>query len=112
MIRNRFHRGSLIDWGANGSVGGSDFRIIAHLEGHTVDVGGVDGHQILTNVAGWEGAVSTNNINPDLCLLDQYGNYKRRHVHMAESSETEEDEFFDSTQNMSNGQLSRYALYR
>ena len=30
----------------NGSVCGSDDRILAYLEGHTVDVGGLDGHRI------------------------------------------------------------------
>ena len=44
--RNRLDRGALIDRGANGSVGGSDVRIVAYLEGHTVDVGGLDGHRI------------------------------------------------------------------
>ena len=43
--RNRSNRGALIDRGANGSVGGSDVRLIAYVEGYKVDVGGLDGHR-------------------------------------------------------------------
>ena len=40
--RNQFNRGALINRGVNGSVGGSDVRVIAYVDGHTVDIGGLD----------------------------------------------------------------------
>ena len=52
----------------------------------------------MTDVDGWESTVSTNNINPDLQPFDQCGNYKHMHVFMAQISEINKDEFFDSIQ--------------
>ena len=59
---------------------------------------------LVTDVDGWEHTVSTNNGNPDTWPFYQYGNYKSRHVFMAEISEI-------PSNFLSNCQLSWYTLY-
>jgi hypothetical protein len=69
--RTRSDRGALIDRGANGSVGGADVRVIAYVEGHLVDVGGLDGHRINDIPIAMVGAVMTDQTGEFIVIINQ-----------------------------------------
>ena len=75
-------RGALIDRGANGGICGNDARVIAKT-GRTVDVQGIDNHQIVDIPIVTAGAVVTTHRGPVILIMNQYahvGNSKTIHL--------------------------------
>ena len=75
--RNRSNRGALIDRGANGSVGGSDVRVIAYVEGYKVDVGGLDGHRINDIPIATVDAVMQDQTGEFIAIINQVAYYRK-----------------------------------
>jgi len=63
--------GSLVDRGANGGIAGGDVRVIEKTE-RTVDVRGIDNHQIVGIPIVTAGAVVTTQRGPVIVILHQY----------------------------------------
>ena len=70
----------MIDQGANGSVGGSDVRVIAYLEGYTVDVGGLDRHRINNIPIAMVGAVMQDQTGEFIVIINQVAYHGKRHT--------------------------------
>ena len=65
--------GSLIDCGANGGLAGADVRVIHHsATPRTVDVSGIDGHQITNLPLVTAGGVVQSQRGPVIAILHQY----------------------------------------
>ena len=62
---------SLVDRGANGGVAGSDVRIITRSH-RTVDIQGIDNHQVTDIDIGTVGGVVQTNKGPVIAILNQY----------------------------------------
>ena len=64
-------RGALVDRGANGGVAGNDVRII-NKSLRTVDINGIDDHEVLNIPIGTVGGVSITNHGPVIVIMNQY----------------------------------------
>ena len=62
---------SLVDRGANGGLAGSDVRIIHHTH-RSIDVHGIDNHQLTDIAIGTIGGVVTTNKGPAIVIMHQY----------------------------------------
>jgi hypothetical protein len=67
-------RGAMIDCGANGGIAGSDTRRISDTGG-TVDVVGIDDHELPSISIVSAGAVVSTHLGPAIVILNQYGWY-------------------------------------
>jgi hypothetical protein len=65
--------GSLVDRGANGGLAGSDMRVVATNEGRTVNITGIDNHQMVKIPIVTAGAYMTSNKGPVIGIFHQYG---------------------------------------
>ncbi len=66
-------KGSLIDRGANGGVAGSDTRVIERHAHRTVDVRGIDNHEIITSIPiVTAGAVARSQPGDAILIMHQY----------------------------------------
>jgi hypothetical protein len=65
-------RGSLIDRGANGGIAGSDTRVIARHPHRTVDIRGIDNHEITSIPIVSAGAVVRSQRGPVIVIMHQY----------------------------------------
>ncbi len=76
--------GSLVDRGANGGLAGSDMRVVATNEGHTVNITGIDNHQMVKIPVVTAGAYMTSNKGPVIGIFHQYGWVKSgRSIHFS-----------------------------
>ena len=66
---------SLIDRGANGGVAGSDVRIISLLPDRSVDIQGIDNHQLQDVKIGTVGAVASTHLGEIILIMPQYAIY-------------------------------------
>ena len=64
-------QGSLVDRGANGGIPGNDSRIISRTD-RTVDISGIDNHEVCGLCLGTGGAVITSNHGPVIAIFNQY----------------------------------------
>jgi hypothetical protein len=64
----------MIDRGANGGIAGSDTRRISDT-GRTVDVVGIDDHELPSISIVSAGAVVSTHLGPAIVILNQYGWY-------------------------------------
>ena len=62
---------SLVDRGANGGVAGDDVRVIFKTS-RTVDIKGIDNHQVIDVPIGTVGGVVTTQKGPVIAILHQY----------------------------------------
>ena len=69
--RVRKQCGALVDRGANGGICGSDVRVIART-GRTVDIQGIDEHQIVDIPIVTAGAVVSTQRGPVILVMHQY----------------------------------------
>jgi hypothetical protein len=65
--------GSLVDCGANGGLAGSNMRVVATNEGRTVNITGIDNHQMVKIPIVTAGAYMTSNKGPVIGIFHQYG---------------------------------------
>jgi hypothetical protein len=65
-------RGALIDRGSNGGVAGDDVRVICIDHHRTVDVEGIDNHQITNIRIVTAGALVDTNRGPVILIMNQY----------------------------------------
>ena len=63
--------GSLVDRGANGGLAGSDVRIITKTD-RTIDVNGIDNHQVSNLPIVTAGGVATSQLGEVIVILNQY----------------------------------------
>jgi Reverse transcriptase (RNA-dependent DNA polymerase) len=74
-------RGSLIDRGANGGIAGNDVRIISTSD-RTVDVTGIDNHQLTSIKIGTVGSFAESQRGPVIIIMHQYAIYQsHRSIH-------------------------------
>jgi hypothetical protein len=66
-------QGSLVDRGANGGLTGSDMRVVATHEGRTLNITGIDNHQLVKIPIVTTGAYMTSNKGPVIGIFHQYG---------------------------------------
>ena len=76
---------SLVDRGANGGIAGNDVRLIPSLSTHptkTVNVMGIDNHQITSIPLASVGGISTSQHGPVILIFHQYAHYgKGKSIH-------------------------------
>jgi hypothetical protein len=68
----RSNHGALVDRGANGGIAGSDVRVIAEVPGLTVDVTGIDNHQMSSLKIVTAGGVTKTQRGNIIVILNQY----------------------------------------
>ena len=81
--RNNFK--SLIDRGANGGIAGDDMRLICHdTHGRTIDVQGIDNHEIPKLKISSCGAVARTQRGDAILIFNQYAHHGRgKSIHSA-----------------------------
>jgi hypothetical protein len=68
--------GALVDHGANGGIAGSDVRIIS-TTGRTVDITGIDNHQLTKIKIGTVGSYADSQRGPVILIMHQYAIYQQ-----------------------------------
>ncbi len=63
---------SLVDRGANGGVGGEDVRLLSYVPGRTVNIQGLDNHQLTSVRIGTVAGIANSTDGPVLLLFPQY----------------------------------------
>ena len=69
---HRVHQSALVDRGANGGVAGNDVRVIFKSPTRTVNIRGIDNHQIDSVPIVTAGAVATSQHGCVIILMHQY----------------------------------------
>jgi hypothetical protein len=69
---SRRKQGSLIDRGANGGIAGSDTRVVLRHPHRTVDIRGIDNHEITSIPVVTAGAVVRSQRGPVIAIFHQY----------------------------------------
>jgi hypothetical protein len=74
--KTKSNNGALVDRGANGSIAGSNVRIIS-TTGRTVDITGINNHQLTKIKIGTIGSYADSQCGPVILIMHQYAIYQQ-----------------------------------
>ena len=102
-LKSRYHKGTLIDRGANGGVAGEDVRVISKSD-RTVNISGIDNHEMKNVPVGTVGGVALSQYGDVIAIMHQYAIAgKGRTVHSSTQLEHCKNEVFDRSQRAQGG---------
>ena len=101
----KYNQGALIDRGANGGVAGEDVRIVdQHTPFKTVDIQGIDDHQITNVRLGTVGAVVPSQRGDVIVIMHQYAlNMRGKTIHSSLQLEAYKNEVNDRSAQLPGG---------
>ena len=76
---SRYSEHYLVDRGANGDAAGNAVRVIAKHPEKTVDIRGVDNHEITANMLVTAGVVTSTTVDEDILIMHKHANNKNIH---------------------------------
>ena len=80
---------AMVDRGANGGLAGEDVRIISRNDDCSIDVTGIDAHQMINVPTGTVGGLTTSNKGNVILIFHQYGITQKGHsIHSAVQMES------------------------
>ena len=103
----RSHTASLVDRGANGGIAGNDVRLLpdlSHSAHRTVNIMGIDNHQLLDVPLVTVGGVSNSQKGPVILIFHQYAHYaKGKSIHSPVQLEAYHNEVNDKSAKLPGG---------